>query len=414
MISSHATRSPLSRRRLLVGAGAGSALAALPGSARAGTSVSAADRRFLFVWAQGGWDPTRVFAPMGRSRLVDTEPDAGEVRLGDLTHVAHSARPSVDAFFAREAGRSVIFNGLGVSSISHSASTKLVSSGSVVGESPDWATRLAAAQAPHFALPHLVASGPNYCGPHGAQVTRPSPRGGWRSGRDNPLGDGVHGPAGALASSWLSCRGAPPASARDLQSADLVDGDELHAMATRLGPVPGDSFGEQIDFAVSVLENGLSRCVSISHPDARSATSWDSHTDNDACQSALFESLFAGLLHLTDRLAARSGRVGATLADEVVLVVLSEMGRAPSKNAQGGKDHWPATSALLVGPGLAGGRVLGGFDDNLYARRVDPASGEAAFSGQALGPAELGATLLALGDVDPRLVGAAPLAAALA
>jgi hypothetical protein len=83
------------------------------------------------------------------------------------------------------------------------------------------------------------------------------------------------------------------------------------------------------------------------------------------------------------------------------VVVLSEMGRHPQENLQAGKDHWTFTSAMLVGPGVAGGRVYGGFDDYAMGRPVDLASGQPHDGGEALTGAHLGATLLALGDVDP-------------
>ena len=91
------------------------------------------------------------------------------------------------------------------------------------------------------------------------------------------------------------------------------------------------------------------------------------------------------------------------LADETVVVVLSEMGRTPQLNALDGKDHWPFTSAMLIGPGLTGSRVVGGFDALYYGRSVDPSSGEIAASGPLLSAETLGATLLTLADIDPAL-----------
>jgi uncharacterized protein (DUF1501 family) len=77
------------------------------------------------------------------------------------------------------------------------------------------------------------------------------------------------------------------------------------------------------------------------------------------------------------------------------------MGRTPLLNGVGGKDHWPYTSVMLLGAGLTGDRVIGGFDDNYYGQTVDPGSGDVADSGQVLSAESIGATLLALADVDP-------------
>ena len=41
-----------------------------------------------------------------------------------------------------------------------------------------------------------------------------------------------------------------------------------------------------------------------------------------------------------------------------------------------GKDHWPVTSALIIGGDSSGGRVLGGTDNDFLSRPVDMATGE--------------------------------------
>jgi uncharacterized protein (DUF1501 family) len=46
------------------------------------------------------------------------------------------------------------------------------------------------------------------------------------------------------------------------------------------------------------------------------------------------------------------GHAGGLLSDEVVVVLISEMGRFPQRNTGGGNDHWTYTSAMLVGPGV--------------------------------------------------------------
>jgi uncharacterized protein (DUF1501 family) len=48
------------------------------------------------------------------------------------------------------------------------------------------------------------------------------------------------------------------------------------------------------------------------------------------------------------------------LLDEVLLLVIGEMGRTPVVNAQAGRDHWTAAySVMLAGGGLTRGQVLG-------------------------------------------------------
>jgi uncharacterized protein (DUF1501 family) len=80
---------------------------------------------------------------------------------------------------------------------------------------------------------------------------------------------------------------------------------------------------------------------------------------------------------------------------------MSEMGRTPRLNAAAGRDHWTYTSAMLIGAGVAGGRVIGGMSDSYTGRAINLTSGEPDDAGTPLVPGHLGATLLALADLDP-------------
>ena len=168
---------------------------------------------------------------------------------------------------------------------------------------------------------------------------------------------------------------------------------------TRFGNQGG--FVGKLSVAVEALSTGLSRSVSIAAPDPYFR--WDTHSDNDAQQSPLWETLFSGLLSLVEMLQAAPGSAGGTLYDEVVVVVLSEMGRTPLLNGSNGKDHWPYTSALLFGSGIVGDRQVGGMDELFQGRPVDLASGEVTEAGVGVVPtaSHLGATLLAVADEDP-------------
>ena len=93
--------------------------------------------------------------------------------------------------------------------------------------------------------------------------------------------------------------------------------------------------------------------------------------------------------------------LGESLADVTHVVVLSEMGRTPQYNATNGRDHWPYTSALIIGPNVTGNRTIGGFNDLYGGIGVDLASGELDQNAPGIDAKALGSTLLALGDVDP-------------
>ena len=51
------------------------------------------------------------------------------------------------------------------------------------------------------------------------------------------------------------------------------------------------------------------------------------------------------------------------LLDETLVVLMSEMGRSPRVNGNGGRDHWTyCYSVLLAGAGIRGGTVYGASD----------------------------------------------------
>ena len=265
-------------------------------------------RKFIFVYASGGWDPTRALADGFDHPGVAMEARAERASVGGLPFVDHPERRSVRAFFQAHAARSVVVQGVLVRSIAHEVCTRLATTGTACGGA-DWASRI-------------------------------------QRGSGKGVGT-VH-------------RG------------DLSDPAAV----------------------VEALARSGNRCATLQA--GKGPDGWDSHHRNDERQSPLWESLFAGLLGLQHRLEATPGTTAPTLAGETVVVVISELGRTPGLNAQNGKDHWPYTSALLVGDGIAGGRAVGGWDRNWYGQSHE---------GQEVSVESLGATLLALADLDPRACG---------
>ena len=400
----------MDRRRFLRGS-----LATLVGGALAGPALAATPgRKFVFVGAQGGWDPTRVFQPVFDLSGVDLEAGASVASLGDLTWVSQSTRPSVDAFFTNWASQSLILNGVLVPSIAHDICRMLVLTGSVSGLDPDWPAIIGSAE-PDRILPHIVIGGPSFPGDRGTAVARTGGFGqleGLLNGSALTLSDQAVAPpiapAESLMDRWIARRyGAYAAGARTTAGRAL--GDDLVASLERARAVKdlrwivdftgGSDFESQAAVAVDALSRGVARCVSLDS--TGSLLAWDTHAENDPIQSYLFEDLFHGLGLLLGMLAGAPGETTPTLLEETVVVVFSEMGRTPQLNTADGKDHWPYTSVLLVGAGLAGGRVIGGLDSNYYGLPLDPVTGEASDDGNVPGVTDLGATLLALADVDP-------------
>ena len=411
-------RSPVgittSRRTLLQAAALGAVgLGLPPRSARAAAPQRSA-LKFIFVRNFGGWDPTRVFAADSRSnRAVSYEDEAAVRSIGDLRFVEHPNRPSVSSFFERYAPQSLILNGLIVPSVNHRSCERIAYTGSNAETAADWPTLIADAAADRYALPHVVIGGRSMPGRLGRSVVRIGAEGqvgklldgSVLAASDMPTA-GLDPAAAAAVEAHVRARaqsvasGADRAAARAFaaaQAAALDKAQTIEGLGDSVIWTTDGTFQGQVDLGVQLLALGLSRCVTMSFE----RVSWDSHEANETKQSDNFEDLFLELAALAELLELTPGVSTPTLAEETVVVVMSEMGRTPNVNEDKGKDHWAHTSALLFGGGIAGGRTMGSFSPLFYGEPLDPETGAPAATGRELTPAVVGSTLLAIADVGP-------------
>jgi uncharacterized protein (DUF1501 family) len=79
------------------------------------------------------------------------------------------------------------------------------------------------------------------------------------------------------------------------------------------------------------------------------------------------------------------------LLDTTLIVVTGEFGRTPKINADGGRDHWPeCSSILLAGGGVKGGAVYGSSDRLGAYPATDPVT-----------PGDLAATIFSRFGIAP-------------
>jgi hypothetical protein len=417
----------------LLGAGAVAAGGRWLPSARA--DALAPPVRLVVVTALGGWDVSYALDPKPGSPFVDgpelderasDDADREAVRrFGEIDVMTNPVkRPSVHAFFDAWADRAAVVRGLWVGSISHDACRARVLTGAPSGRTPDIAAMVAEGGGAAAALPYMDLGGASYAGSLAALTGRAGKSQQLRYLLDRrldlpgPEGAGLRYPqyvptpltrdamatvqearAEAFRARWA---GASQATARldDLTEA-RARAERTRADGARLARQLGDGtvtgMNSQVDIALDLLDSGMSHTVLLD-----SGFDWDTHTEL-ADQHAMYESLFAGL----DRLA--TGLDDAGLLDGTVVAVLSEMTRTPRRNAAGGKDHWPVTSAMLFGGPVAGGRVLGASDERLDARPIALDTGIANPAGVVLRYDHLAAALVGgLGGDAARWLGGVP------
>jgi uncharacterized protein (DUF1501 family) len=383
------------------------------GSGRALASVSASDRKFLFVFARGGWDYSYVFAPLFDNSFCDTDPSSAPATAGSLAYVDSPNRPAVRAFMDAYADRTCIVNGYEIASVTHPRCTQIMLTGKAGAIRDDFPSILAANSPANLLMPYAVLSGPAYTANAASAVVRVG------SGQQLPgLLDGSILVAGerryeapstgadALLDAFVEQRASAYADAagrgrerRYAETFERVNAQirDVYAMGDPASLFnPGAS---EISTAVDLLALGVSRCVLL-QDEGLYDMSWDTHASNSD-QNFHFELLFQKLSAILAEIDATTSVTGNPLSEEVTVVVLSEMGRDPRLNASNGKHHWTWTSAMLVGGGITGGRVVGGYNEFVTGAKVDHASGELSESGTTLTASDLGATLLALGGLDP-------------
>lgn len=378
---------------------------------------ASAERKFLFVFCVGGWDQTTCFAPVYGASGVDMERDSAASTIGGITFVDQKDRPSVRGFFSNYHDRVAIINGFEVASITHDRCTRLLLTGRGDTGTDDWGAILAGHATSDLLLPHLVMSGPSYSAAYTSSVVRLG-----TTGQLSKLLDGscisresataVEMPSAAAQTAvdaFVRNRvAAYEAAARSNREASFGAGygaslDKVERLAdygaNLMTENSGDMRYSQFKTAVNCLSTGLSRCAMVEYDGLWSST-FDTHSQN-FMQSYHFEELFQFLGRLMADLDGAPGPAGGRLSDETTVVVFSEMGRGPKLNSTDGKDHFTNTSAMLIGGGVIGDRVIGAYDERLIGRNVDLSSGDVSDSGTLMTASTVGSTLLAAGDLDP-------------
>ena len=394
-----------------------------PGQALA----SGSERKFLFVFCPGGWDQCYLFAPLFGSPHVDMEADAQAAESGGVPYVDAENRPFVRDFFDAHADKTCIVNGIESRSVAHDVCLRLVCTGSSQPSADDWPSLIAAGAGPGILMPQVALSGPSYTHSYAHKVVRIGRAGQLMGLLDGSSAAAMDSPA-ALPSSGVQeledlfvasrCAKLEEEASRGaeqeiLGQASSMEADLATLQESGIELESSDDLGASLSLCADLFSQNAARCVMLAYDGVR-GLGWDTHAGNHM-QAWHFDALFEQLaLHLDD-IGERPGSNGGSLLDEVTIVVMSEMGRFPKLNFQDGKDHWTYTSAMLLGAGVRGGQAIGGYDEHCMGRRVDLASGESTDLGKDLGPKELGATLLALADIDPAgFVDADPILAAIA
>lgn len=134
----------------------------------------------------------------------------------------------------------------------------------------------------------------------------------------------------------------------------LSAGLDTDALAGAMDPVKGGGGGVAAAFkslasgaAKLLVDDGGPRLAALSYD------GWDTHTDEGAGDGRL-----ANLLGALDGALEALATTMAPVWNDTAIVVMTEFGRTARINGNEGTDHGTATTALLLGGAVKGGRVL--------------------------------------------------------
>ncbi len=392
----------MNRRDLFTYAGAMTALGMLsPARRLVAAPATPTPKRLVMVLAQGGWDTTYALDP--KEPGVSADVPAGAIRrFGELDVFTDASRPNVTSYFTKYAPMTAVVRGISVASVAHVECLKRMATGTRNETNPDMGAMVAHDNGNDLPMPYLILGDTAYAGPYAVSAGRVGATNQIVSVLDPVTTDAED----AILQRYATASANRMRATRGAQGYNRKRVDDFAESVRRSKQLQGvrDGFGTrgrtlaltaQVDLALDALQRDISQSVMIN-----TRLGWDTH-DTNTDQAGFHETTFSGLTRLLDGLSARPGRqAGTTMLDDTVVVCFSEFARTPKLNANAGKDHWPVTSALVMGGGVKGGRGYGATTAGIEAAKVDFGTGERSTAGRTLTSTHFVAGVLSLCGVD--------------
>ena len=351
---------------------------------------------FVFVQADGGWDPTSFCDPKTNTpgeKVINHWAENGEIRqAGNLffADFANNAR-----FFEKYSDRILVINGVDAQTNAHSTGIVHNWSGRVSEGYPSLTALLAAHHGPGLSLSYLSFGGFSvtagltpFTRLHGAKVIR-------------NIANPAHGvetehylPVNFLLENWRTIKRfrdaniariaeAPhvlPRAARNRRlyraalSPEATEG--LKAYSALIPPEDELEQEEGFSYGPIILDSELRRQAQLAVLafKARVAVSADLHLggfDTHRYHDPQHNWLLGNLTDSVDYLWEYAETQG--VADRLVVVMGSDFGRTNHYNVDEGKDHWPIGSVIVMEKNQPWtNRVIGETDALHFAHKINP------------------------------------------
>jgi hypothetical protein len=119
----------------------------------------------------------------------------------------------------------------------------------------------------------------------------------------------------------------------------------------------GGTWGDRFDLTLRLLKSNLTSAVSLVCPGINGFY-FDTHGTEEGLQFVFVRAVFDVIGRLLGEMKATPIGGGKTLLDDTLVLVISEFART-WPHAQ---DHWPTTSVVFAGGGVAPNRMFGSYD----------------------------------------------------
>lgn len=330
--------------------------------------------------ASGGWDTTYLMDPKGVNEINRLYKE-GDI----LTHGAHKFAPIKahavggmcnEEFYAEFGSELLTLNGLDYSVNNHSPGARYMATGKLDSLAyPTFAALVAACRGPGCPLAFLTFGNYSATGNAVAMSRVPYLPSLQKIGGADAVEGNERAPYHdrfALDRIEQALREGHEVSAKQPRLPRAERGTNMLYAAQRSSKAlqrvtqyipktsPKERMSQQAEIALASFKAGV--CVSANLDIGQ----FDSHANNDPDQMKLIPEFLAGIAYLI----RRAGEL--QIRDQLVVIIQSEMGRTPTYNQGNGKDHWSIGSAMFLGKGIKGNRLIGASDEKQFAVPLNP------------------------------------------
>jgi len=350
-------------------------------SRAAANELTAYDGPYYVVFnASGGWDTTYLMDPKGVGGINRLYQEGDIITQGNHKFAPTAGKTeggmSNEDFFTEFGSELLIVNGLDYSVNNHSPGARYMATGKLDSLAyPTFAALVAACKGPVCPLAFITFGNYSNTGNLVAMSRIPylpslskvanadAVEGNARSPyQDDFVVDRIQAALKEQIDNRVSDVLLPRVErAQSMLYAAQMNSQSLQRITPYIPPkIPKERLSQQAEIALAAFKAGV--CVSAN----LSIGQFDSHNNNDKDQMKLIPEFLAGITYMIRRAEELKIR------DKLVIVVQSEMGRTPNYNAGNGKDHWSIGSAMFIGQGIRGNRVIGATDEKQFSVPVIP------------------------------------------